>query len=323
MMPIIRSAAESVSKDLVDSIVDESEADDGLFEFDLVEEFTAVYPITVTRAMLDVPDEMHDTVVRWYESIADGVADMTGSDEVFAAAMKTRDELREYFVPIIQERRQGDGEDLISVVAQAEVSGKPLTDEEICSFLSLIIDAGGETTDSALASLFKLLIEHPDQHREVFDDRSLVLDAVAEQLRHAPPVHIVLRTAAEEVEVEGAKIPKNAKIGMVLASGNRDPSVFADPDRFDVHRRDNDTNRAFRASADHISFADGRHFCVGNGLVREEVEIATNALFDAMAAPPRVAEGHEAKEIGYFYRAPHELQIAFEPSPGIRGARVA
>ena len=164
--------------------------------------------------------------------------------------------------------------------------------------------------------MFKLLIEHPDQLDAVFRDRGLIVDAFAEQLRHAPPVHMILRIAAAEIELAGVSIPEGAKIGMVLASANRDPTKFRDPDRFDIFREDNDTDRAFRASADHISFADGRHFCVGNALAREEVVIATNALFDGMADPPAFADGFEAAETGVWFRAPSRLEIAFEPAPG-------
>jgi pulcherriminic acid synthase len=228
--------------------------------------------------------------------------------------MQTREELRAYFMPMIQERRTGDGQDLISLVARADMKGLRLTDDEICAFLSLVIVAGGETTDSAIASMFRLLILHPDQLEAVFTDRRLILDAFAEQLRIAPPVHITLRHAGEDVELHGVTIPADSMIGMCLASGNRDETVFQDPDQFDIFREDNNTDRAFRASADHISFADGRHFCVGNSLAREEVDIATNVIFDAMAGPPSLAPGHQAEEVGHWFRAPANLHLTFEPA---------
>jgi hypothetical protein len=90
---------------------------------------------------------------------------------------------------------------------------------------------------------------------------------------------------------------------------------FKDPERFDIFREDNNTDRAFRASADHISFADGRHFCGGNLLACEEVEIATNVILDNISGPPRFAEGFDARETGIWFRAPHELQLAFDPAP--------
>jgi len=312
LTPIVRREAANVSSALARSIA----ANGRPVQFDLVSEFTAIYPITVTREMLGVPEDMHDTLVRWYENIADAISNLAQDPEPHERGMQTRAEIREFFIPLIQERRKGDGDDLVSQVARADVGGLRLTDEEICAFISLVIVAGGETTDSALASLFKLLIEHPDQLAAVYRDRGLILDAFAEQLRFAPPVHMILRMTAAEIEIGGVRIPKGAKLGMVLASANRDERKFADPERFDIHREDNNTGRAFRASADHISFADGRHFCVGNALAREEVEIAVDALLDCMAGPPRFADGFEARETGVWFRAPHRLEIAFDPAPG-------
>jgi len=318
LMPVVRREAAKVSRDMVGSISERkveavAAGDSRIGRFDLVTEFTAIYPITVTREMLGVPEEMHDTIVRWYESIADAISNLEGAQEPYDRGMQTREELREYFLPLIRDRRLGDGDDLVSLVARADVGGTRLTDEEICAFISLVIVAGGETTDSALASIFKLLIENPDQLERVYADRSLILDAFAEQLRYAPPVHMILRMAAADVEVAGTTIPEGSKIGMVLAAANRDETKFADPDRFDIFREDNSTERAFRASADHISFADGRHFCVGNSLAREEVDIAINVIFDHMASPPAFAPGFEATETGIWFRAPHHLEIVFEP----------
>jgi pulcherriminic acid synthase len=317
LAPVVRREAAKVSGEMVGAIVDEQDAAATAGReprFDLVSEFTAIYPITVTREMLGVPATMHETVVRWYESIADAISNLEGAEEPYERGMRTREELREYFMPLIAERRGQGGQDLVSLVADADVGGHRLTDEEICAFVSLVIVAGGETTDSAIASLFKLLLENPDQLEAVRADRSLVLDAFAEQLRVAPPVHMILRIAADDVEVAGTTIPKGSKIGMVLAAANRDETKFADSDKFDIFRTDNDTDRAFRASADHISFADGRHFCVGNSLAREEVEIAVNEIFDALPGPPRFAAGFEPGETGVWFRAPQRLELTYGPS---------
>lgn len=318
LVPVVRREAAKVSKEMMGSVAARASEAVGNGaphgRFDLVSEFTNIYPITVTREMLGVPDEMHDTIVRWYQNIADAISNLEGAQDPYDRGMETRLELREYFMPLIAERRKGEEQDLVSLVARADIGGMSLTDEEICAFISLVIVAGGETTDSALASLFKLLIEHPDQLKAVYADRSLILDAFAEQLRFAPPVHMILRIAAADVEIAGVQIPQGSKIGCVLAAANRDETKFSNPDTFDIFRTDNDTGRAFRASADHIAFADGRHFCVGNSLAREEVDIATNIIFDAMEGPPRFAPGFEAKETGVWFRAPQHLEVALTPA---------
>ena len=216
--------------------------------------------------------------------------------------MQTREEIREYLMPLIQERRQGAGQDLISLVARADDDGLRLTDEEICAFTSLVIVAGGETTDSALASMFKLLIEHPAQLEAVWNDRRLIRDAFAEQLRFAPPVHMILRIAAADVEVGGARIPKGAKIGMVLAAANRDDAKFKAPEQFDIFREDNNTDRAFRALGRSHLIRRRPPFLRRQPAGREEVEIATNAIFDNMCGPPRFADGFEANETGIWFQ---------------------
>jgi pulcherriminic acid synthase len=282
-------------------------------EVDLVPTFTHVFPISVIEEMLALPKEDHAKFERWYESIMDFLTNLSGEQEPIDRGLRTRQELAEYFLPIIAERRQGDGDDLISRFAQAEVDGERLEDEDIRAFISLMLPAGGETTDRALASLFKNLLEHPDQLQAVIDDRSLVVDAFAETLRYSPPVHMIMRQSIRDVEIEGVSIPAGSTITCLLAAANRDPRKFADPQRFDLFRTDNDTARAFTAAADHVAFIDGRHFCVGAMLARTEVDVATNHLLDHMH-DLRLKDGFVPVEEGIFTRAPNHLEVTFVPA---------
>ena len=143
-------------------------------EVDLVAEFTTWFPINVMVDMLGLPKSDHDRFHRWYESIMASLNNLAGDPAITAAAEQTRIELRDYMLPIIQERRTGDGEDLISRLCRAEVDGHQMSDEEIKAFVSLLLVAGGETTDKAVASMVRNLIENPDQLQAVRDDRSLV-----------------------------------------------------------------------------------------------------------------------------------------------------
>jgi pulcherriminic acid synthase len=282
-------------------------------EVDLVASFTHVFPISVIEQMLALPKADHEKFERWYESIMDFLTNLSGEQEPIDRGLRTRRELADYFLPIIAERRQGDGDDLISRFAQAEVDGERLSDEEIRGFISLMLPAGGETTDRALASLFKNLLEHPDQLGAVSEDRSLIVDALAETLRFSPPVHMIMRQTVRDVEVQGVSIPAGSTITCLLAAANRDPRKFADPDRFDLFRTDNDTARAFTAAADHLAFIDGRHFCVGAMLARTEVDAATNHLLDHMH-DLRLRDGFVPVEEGIFTRAPNRLEVTFVPA---------
>src|SRR5947207_9883967 len=251
-------------------------------EVDLVPSFTHLFPISVIEEMLALPKADHAKFERWYGAIMDFLSNLSGAQEPIDRGLRTRQELADYFLPIIAERRHGDADDLISRFSQAEVDGERLSDDEIRGFISLMLPAGGETTDRALASLFKNLLEHPDQLQAVYEDRSLIVDALVETLRYSPPVHMIMRQAVQDTEIRGVPIPAGSTLTCLLAAANRDPRKFADPDSFDTFRQDNDTSRAFTASADHLAFINGRHFCVGSLLARTEVEAATNHLLDHM-----------------------------------------
>jgi pulcherriminic acid synthase len=161
--------------------------------------------------------------------------------------------------------------------------------------------------------MFAQLIANPDQLQAVYEDRSLVTDAFAETLRFAPPVHMIMRQAEVDVELQGIVIPAGSTITCMLGAANRDPRKFADPDTFDIFRTDNDTSKAFTASADHLAFIDGRHFCVGAMLARNEVDSATNHLLDHMK-DLRLRDGFTPVEEGIFTRAPNHLEVTFVPT---------
>jgi cytochrome P450 len=282
-------------------------------EVDLVPSFTQLFPITVIAEMLALPQEDYPAFERWYVSIMDYLSNLAADEGVTERGLRTREELADYILPLIAARRSSDGDDLLSRFCRAEVDGDVLTDDEIRGFVSLMLTAGGETTDRALASMFMNLIANPDQLQAVYEDRSLVADAFAETLRHSPPVHMIMRQPLEEIEIEGVTIPAGATITCLIAAANRDPRKFADPERFDIFRADNDTKRAFTAAADHLAFINGRHFCVGAMLARTEVEIATNLLLDHMA-DLRFADGFVPVEVGVFTRAPDKLEVTFTPA---------
>ena len=282
-------------------------------EVDLVPSFTHQFPISVIEEMLALPKQDHADFERWYGSIMDFLTNLSGEQEPIDRGLRTRQELADYFLPLIAERRQGSGDDLISRFGRADVDGEQLSDDEIRAFISLMLTAGGETTDRALASIFKNLLEHPEQLRAVYDDRSLVVNAFAETLRYSPPVHMIMRQTMKDVEIQGVRIPAGSTITCMLAAANRDPRKFSDPETFDIFRADNDVSKAFTASADHLSFIDGRHFCVGAMLARNEVDAATNHLLDHMK-DMRLSDGYTPVEEGIFTRAPNHLEVTFVPA---------
>lgn len=318
--PIIDREAHAVARDLLGPIVvREAEAVDNgarpAARFDLVGEFARLYPIAVTREMLGVPHEDHDKIEEWYLSMGSTISNLDKAEDPIERGKRTRREVADYFLPLIRERRRGDGRDLISRLAQAEVDGEVLSDDAIRAFISLILIAGGETTDTGTANLFRHLMSHPEQMSAVYEDRALIADAIAESLRFTPPVQMILRVPGQDIELSEGAVPAGATVACLLAAGNRDPRKFERPDEFDIFRTDNDTSRAFRASADHLTFGDGRHFCAGAMLAQREMTIASNLILEQMSGPPRFPAGFVPDEHGVWFRGPAELPIEFDLRP--------
>ncbi|MDN3248780.1 pulcherriminic acid synthase [Streptomyces sp. DSM 42143] len=279
---------------------------------DLVTDYATRFPVNVIADMLGLDKADHDRFHGWYTTVIAFLGNLSGDPEVAAAGARTRVEFAEYMFPIIRERRENPGDDLLSALCAAEVDGVRMSDEDIKAFCSLLLAAGGETTDKAIASIFANLLAHPEQLAAVREDRSLIPRAFAETLRYTPPVHMIMRQTATEVELSGGTIPAGATVTCLIGAANRDENRYRDPDRFDILRDDLTTTTAFSAAADHLAFALGRHFCVGALLAKAEVETGVGQLLDAMP-DLRPADGFDVVERGVFTRGPQSLPVRFTP----------
>lgn len=280
---------------------------------DLVSDFASHFPISVIVDMLGLDADDHARFHRWYTSIIAFLGNLSGDEKVTEDGLRTRDELAAYMIPVIRARREQPGDDLLSTLCTTEVDGTRMSDEDIKAFVSLLLAAGGETTDKAMASLFSNLLQHPDQLEAVRRDRSLIPRAFAETLRYSPPVHMIMRQPSEDVTVSGGTIPAGSTVTCLIGAANRDPGRYSHPDRFDVHRDDLDTDNAFSAAAGHLAFALGRHFCVGALLAKAEIETGAGQLLDAMPEV-RLRDGFIPAERGVFTRGPATLPVEFTPA---------
>ncbi|MFI1566806.1 cytochrome P450 [Streptomyces sp. NPDC020490] len=303
-MPVI----ERNSRELVDAFRHTGSAD-------IVTDYATRFPVNVIADMLGLDKADHAKFHGWYTSVIAFLGNLSGDPEVTAAGERTRVEFAEYMLPIIRERRENLGDDLLSTLCAAEVDGVRMSDEDIKAFCSLLLAAGGETTDKAIAGILANLLLHPEQLAAVQQDRSLIPAAFAETLRYTPPVHMIMRQAATDVEVTGGTIPKAATVTCLIGAANRDERRYRNPDRFDIFRDDLNTTSAFSAAADHLAFALGRHFCVGALLAKAEVEVGLNQLLDAMP-DIRLADGFDPVEEGVFTRGPKALPVRFTPVTG-------
>ncbi|MFJ3196825.1 cytochrome P450 [Streptomyces griseoviridis] len=301
-LPVI----ERNSRELIDSFRQSGSAD-------IVSDYATRFPVNVIADMLGLDKADHARFHGWYTAVIAFLGNLSGDAEVTAAGERTRIEFAEYMIPIIRNRRDNLGDDLLSTLCAAEVDGVRMSDEDIKAFCSLLLAAGGETTDKAIASIIANLLLHPDQLAAVQADRSLIPAAFAETLRYTPPVHMIMRQTATDVEVSGGTIPAGATVTCLIGSANRDASRYREPDSFDIFRDDLTTTSAFSAAADHLAFALGRHFCVGALLAKAEVEIGVNQLLDAMP-DLRLADGFDPVELGVFTRGPQALPVRFTPT---------
>ncbi|MEW1660299.1 cytochrome P450 [Streptomyces sp. NPDC093707] len=280
---------------------------------DLVADFATRFPVNVIADMLGLDRADHDRFHRWYTAIIGFLGNLSQDPEVAAAGLRTRDEFAAYLLPIIRERRAAPGDDLLSALCAAEVDGTRMSDEDIKAFCSLLLTAGGETSDKAISSLVHNLLRHPEQLAAVRADHSLIAPAFAETLRYTPPVHMIMRQTAQDVALGGGEVPKGATVTCLIGAAHRDERRYADPDTFDIHRADLSATTAFSAAADHLAFALGRHFCVGALLARAEVEVGVARLLEALPdlAP---APGPQPREEGVFTRGLDTLPVRFTPT---------
>ena len=291
-------------------LIDRFEADGHV---DLREQFTKRFPLDVIMYMIGLPLEDHETFRRWVDLGIEFQSNFAGDPEVERRGLEAQAQFADYLTPIIAERRENPGEDLLSKMLVGTSDGITMEDWEVRAFTSLLVSAGGETTDNALASMVCRLLENPEQMEAVRGDRSLITAALAETLRHSGPVQMIMRQAEGDVELSGGVVPAGGTVACVLGAANRDPDQFTDPERFDIQRADLNVAKAFNAAANHVEFALGRHFCVGAHLTRVEVEVAMDALLDRLPEMS-FAPGFQADEAGVFTRGPRHVDLVFQPA---------
>lgn len=261
---------------------------------ELVRELTFPFPIQVIAAMLGLPEA---DLPEFHRRAAELISIAVDIERGFNASVA----LRDYFATILAQRRVDPKDDVISVLAQAELDGQRLTDEEVYAFLRLLLPAGAETTYRSSSNLLYGLLRHPEQLEALRADRALMRAAIEEGLRWESPLTGIARMATRDVVVEGTPIPAGAVIGVCIGAANRDPKRWPDPDRFDITRE----------ARQHTSFASGPHTCIGMHLARMETTVTLNALLDRLPdlrLDPAVEDVHVT---GLGFRAPRALPVLF------------
>jgi pulcherriminic acid synthase len=279
-------------------------------EVELVQAFTSIFPISVIATIFGLPNQDLLLLKSNADKISSYLSNLSQNPDVAAAGLQARQELEAYLSPIIQQRRQNRGDDLLSSLCYAEIDGVKLTDAEIKSLSMLLLGAGGDTTDKALALMLRNLIEHNDQLQSVRDDRSLIDRAFAETLRYSSPVQWLMRLTLDNVKMTRGTIPANSTVICSIAAANRDSNQFENPDQFNIFRQDLDVSRAFSGAANHLAFGYGKHFCVGSNLAKQEAIVATNLLLDSLG-DLQFQDNELPEEVGFFTRGLKTLRLKF------------
>jgi len=261
---------------------------------DLVRDLAWQFPVRVFARLLGVPASAHSSWGRWAIELERLSVDW---DRGVAAA----EEVREFFTPVVEERRREPAGDLISDLATAELDGERLPDGMIHAFIRLLIPAGQSTTYRLIGTLMLALLSNPEQLDAVREDRSLVQRAVEEALRWEAPVQFAAREANVDTEIAGVPVPKGSGVTTVLGSANRDESRWDDPDRFDTTRD----------PIGQMAFGEGPHLCLGAHLARLEAQVALNAVLDRLDDLRLEKTDADPHWVGWAFRSPTTVPVVF------------
>jgi cytochrome P450 len=275
-----------VAHQLVDRIAANGEAD-------LVAEFTKQFPFTVITRLLGIPERNEGDIQKWALALLSFPWDPDG-------ALAASRDFTSYLGPIVAQRRDDPGDDLISTLATTEVDGEGLTDDEIFSFIRVLFPAGADTTYLGLGTLMYALMTHPDAMDRVRREPEARHAAIEEALRWEPPVSLMPRFAPIDTDEFGTPIRGGNQILFGVAAANRDPAQFPEPDRYDIDR---DPSMS-------LTFGIGMHFCVGAHLARAELATALDVFlerFDDLT----LVEDAATRFVGSVLRGPDSLPVRF------------
>jgi len=271
-------------------------------EFEVMADLANPLPVMVIAEMLGVSRDNYEQFKQWSDLIveADNVAPGVEMPANIVDAFKA---LRAYFIDEIEERRRNPGSDLISALVAARDEADALSEEELITFVVLLLLAGNETTTNLIGNGMLALGRNPDQLATLRGDLSLMPRALEEMLRIDGPVQATARYPKVDVEIDGVQIKANTPIFVIIAAANRDPAQFPEAHRFDIRRTPNE----------HLAFGNGIHFCLGAPLARMEGAIAITAAIERFGRL-RLAEPDAPLTYkgSYFLRGLSSLKMALE-----------
>jgi cytochrome P450 len=253
---------EEITHKLLDQVVDQG-------EMDVASDLATPVPIQVIAKMLGVPYADQDKFKAWSTMILKQPSEIEGGIDTF---VQSQQEMAQYFMKMFELRQEQPEDDLISRLLQAEVDGEKLSPQDLLAFCITLLVAGNETTTNLINNSILTFTEYPEVQEHLLQHPEDIPKAIEESLRYRSPAQYVIRVATRDVQFGGHLIKKGDFINLWLGSANRDESVFANPDQFDLHR----------TNLKHIAFGHGIHYCLGAPLARLEAGIVLRLLFERM-----------------------------------------
>jgi cytochrome P450 len=289
----LRDTMAEVITELIDSV-------SAAGECDIVADIARPYPIPVICELLGTPRADWRLFSAW----ADDILKLVSFDPASFAPdiLRAQAEQRAYLDALVDSRRHALGADLISSLIRAEEDGDRLTHDELLMIASTVLSAGTDTTRNQLAAAVQVFCDNPDQWALLAGHPELAPRAVEEAMRHTPVVGGTFRIAVEDVELAGVPIPAGTVVIASTGSANRDPSVYAEPDRFDITREGTEPM---------LTFGGGFHYCLGVHLAKAELATALTAMATRMPNIRRTGPAPWKPLFGV--TGPIRLPVQFDP----------
>jgi cytochrome P450 len=267
---------------------------------DLFREYCDPMSVRSLRFMLGLDEVPWEDILRWNEGMMPGLANFEGDPAKQAPADEASDALGHAIEAVLDRLESEPDGSVLSWMQRYDLDGDRMTRPEIVANTKLMLSGGLQEPRDVIALAMWAVLSHPDAHRDVLADRSLVKAAVEETLRWAGPVGTSTRQTTGPITLVGVDLEAGALIGAVLSSANRDPRRFTDPDRFDVHRRE----------GQHLAFAAGTHFCLGAWFGRHLARVSMEILLERLPGL-RLDADRPVTCTGWEFRAPDSLWVAW------------
>lgn len=257
-VPAMARMTDNIDRFIEDLIVEVAERE----QFDFIKDVAAQLPLRIIFSLLGVPEADWPALQASVSRYALGSdPEFTINDDPVATTAQGAREVDEYSNNLALARREDPQDDMATIIGSLRIDGDTLSQHEMVSWFSTLIIGGLETTRNALGTGVWQLLEHPDQRARVVEDPSAIPDAVEEILRWGSPSRTVLRVVNEDTEFQGKEMSAGDWVILFAASGNRDDSVWSNPDSFDIGRE----------RKEHLALGHGIHKCLGRNLVRLEM----------------------------------------------------